>query len=114
MRDSCVGYRQNKNCKVLLSDAEDIKTKESFNKSGKKIKYISLDNKKIEDTASINGCKYILATDKNNTPKRVFKKIGNDWALIDEYSGYFLHKEKTDNVGKIIEMEKIIQELLCK
>lgn len=54
-------------------------------------------------------CKFVIGTEKD-VPKTVFLRIGGGWKLVDEFSGYIIHK-KTKHAGQKTKMTELAEEL---
>lgn len=92
LSDTCVGLSKNKNKTVLISTLteEEIDTIPSSTK---------------------DRISFICLLDEDNVPKKIFKKWGQKWPPIDEFSGYL--KTKKDSfpksfIGKEITVEEFI------
>ena len=53
---------------------------------------------------------FLVETDSNAVPKKVFKNIG-EWELVDEFSGYILHTQQSTRTGEILKVVDFIKDL---
>lgn len=61
-------------------------------------------------TASSSDARFLIEADTNSVPKRVFKNEG-EWKLIDEFSGYILHTQRSTKVGEAVKVMDFIRDL---
>jgi len=85
LRATCIGYNSVKDRLVFVQEIKELP---------------------VRDYA----CNFVVGT-QNKVPKIVFEKRKDKWVLIDEYSGYIIHNQKTSFVGKKVKVEEFIKDL---
>ena len=110
LRSACPGYNQIRQMSVLvLEDSESIHSSIKIGK--KETKTISETH---SDRAKTSNCSFICLTEKK-VPKKIYllagKGVNKHWKLVDEFSGYLLKSQTTDNVGSIIKVENLVDSL---
>jgi hypothetical protein len=53
---------------------------------------------------------FVVEIDSNHVPKKVFKNYGR-WELVDEFSGYILHTQRSNEIGKNVKITDFIKDL---
>lgn len=103
LRNTCVGYSQIKDKKVLLQDVAGINIE-----TLKKGHFISSEDIIIQaNEAEV----YFICLTNNKVPKKVFVYIKDKWKLIDEFSGFILSNQKVPAINTIVTVEKMIDSL---
>ncbi|MFC1592654.1 hypothetical protein ACFL4C_01415 [Candidatus Omnitrophota bacterium] len=110
LKKNCPGLSMISNKKVLVKDGGGVKIDLLLTKKGR-LKGKVLVTKKIKAEAKINNCSFICLT-TNNIPKKIFvPRSGDEWKLIDEFSGYILDTQTTNKVNSIITVSDFIKSL---
>lgn len=103
LRKSCPGYQKISDYKVLVIDKEKLKIEGS---SGGKI----VKTKPIIKLAEKKGCIFICVTEES-VPKKIFKKDGKKWKLVDEFSGFILKNQKLNSRKNVLIVSELISDL---
>jgi len=80
----------------------------------KKVVETVIEDDSVSNRAKEKSCKFVCLTN-SKVPKKIFMKRGKDgkekWKLVDEFSGYLLESQTTNEVGSVVTVEKFIESL---
>ncbi|WP_099363780.1 hypothetical protein [Fredinandcohnia onubensis] len=96
LRSTCPSYSGVKNESVLVVDKANVEDGVLLGTT--------------QDMADENDCTYVCITN-SRVPKKVYKKKGGEWRLVDEFSGYLLKDNQLQTIDDVKTMEQLIEEL---
>lgn len=110
LRNCCVGFSKIEKSLVKAKGLQDIKTEGIYNRKGKLIGIKIADPSLIKELED-EKIEFLVGVDNKDVPKKVFLKDNDKWILIDEFSGYILHTQKSNKVGETVTVDEFIKDL---
>ncbi|UPK52844.1 hypothetical protein MT476_26355 (plasmid) [Bacillus sp. H8-1] len=97
LKITCPSYATINNKEVLVVDKQEIDSEGKLNAN-------------TIELANQNNCTFVCVT-TNKVPKKIYKKKGSAWVLIDEFSGYLLKDNELQTINNVKTMDQLINEL---